>query len=128
MNTNRFKTYPYKTYDAILHVTSYREGQLEGLLTHPRLDAPQKIESLPQVLFLLDELLAREDLLLSYPGVETAARCDLHKLATIRLQILFREHHTWQGCLHWEEEGQALPFRSVLEMIQILDEILADLS
>lgn len=126
MKTNGFKNHPYKTYDAILYVTAYHEGQLEGLLVHPRLGAPQKITSLPQMLFLLDDLLSREDLLLSYPDVDSAGKADFEKLASLRLQILFQEHHTWQGCVHWEELGKSLTFRSVLELIQILDEILTD--
>ncbi len=126
MKTKGFKSYPTKTYDAILYVTAYQEGRLEGLLTHPRLDTPQKIDSVPQMLFLLDELLSREDLLLSYPGSDPIGKHDLRPLATLRLQILFQEHHTWQGCIQWEEGGKSLPFRSVLELIQILDEILTD--
>lgn len=126
MKTNGFKTHPHKTYDAILYVTAYQEGQLEGLLVHPRLGTPQKITSLPQMLFLLDALLSREDLLLSYPDVDSAGKSDFEKLASLRLQILFQEHHTWQGCVHWEEHGKSLTFRSVLELIQILDEILTD--
>ena len=126
MKTNGFKNHPYKTYDAILYVTAYHEGQLEGILTHPRLGTPQKITSLPQMLFLLDELLSREDLLLSHPGADATGKPDLKKLASLRLQILFQEHHTWQGCIHWEEGGKSLTFRSVLELVQILDEILTD--
>lgn len=126
MKTNGFKSYPHNTYDAILYVTAYRDGRLEGFLTHPRLDTPEKITSVPQMLFLLEDLLSREDLLLSYPGADAAARTDLRQIASFRLQILFREHHTWQGCVLWEEGGRSLTFRSVLELIQIMDEILTD--
>lgn len=126
MNTKGFRTQPNKTYDAILHVTAYQAGRLEGFLTHPRMETPRRVESVPQLLFLLDELLSNEDLLLSFPGADTTAKTERQQIATLRLQILFREHYTWQGCVHWEEQAHTFPFRSALEMIHILDEILSD--
>ncbi|MBR5537089.1 MAG: hypothetical protein IKU58_04235 [Clostridia bacterium] len=126
MKTKGFKSYPCKTYDAILHVTAYREGSLEGYLTHPRMETPRRVENVPQLLFLLNELLSDEELLLSFPGADAVGKTDLQQIATLRLQILFREHHTWQGCVHWEEQSNTFPFHSVLELICILDEILTD--
>ena len=46
--------------------------------------------------------------------------------AVFRIQILFREHYTWQGKLVWQDENQEAVFRSVLELIQLIDEILAE--
>ena len=126
MKTKGFRTQPNKTYDAILRVTAYQAGQLEGFLSHPRMETPRRVDSVPQLLFLLDELLSNEELLLSFPGADAAEKNDQQQLATLRLQILFREHYTWQGCVHWEEQSHTFPFRSALEMIRILDEILSD--
>ena len=126
MNIKGFNSHSRRTYDAILRVTSYREGQLEGFLNHPRLETPRRVENVPQLLFLLDELLSDEELLLSFPGTDAVGKIDLQQIATLRLQILFREHHTWQGCVHWEEQSNTFPFHSVLELICILDEILTD--
>ena len=126
MKTKGFRPYPCKSYDAILRVTAYQEGRLEGFLIHPRMKTPQRIDSVPQLLFLLEELLSSEELLLSFPGADPAGKGELQQIATLRLQILFREHHTWQGCVHWEEQSHSFPFRSVLELIHVLDEILTD--
>lgn len=122
----RFKPLPSTTYDAVLLVTSYCEGRLEGMLTHPRLKQAEPIRSVPQMLFVLGELLDQEDALLSYPGTEKIGMKEIEQIATIRIQVLFREHYTWQGCILWEEDQKMLPFHSVLEMIQILDEILTE--
>ncbi|MCM1225087.1 MAG: hypothetical protein NC548_62615, partial [Lachnospiraceae bacterium] len=46
-------------------------------------------------------------------------------IAVFRVQILFREHHTWQGKLIWQDEEQETVFRSVIELLQLFDEILA---
>lgn len=123
---NRFRPIPSTTYDAVLRVTSYCEGQLEGVLTHPRLKQAEPIKSIPQMLFVLGDLLEQEDVLLSFPGTERIGMVDTQQIATIRIQILFREHYTWQGCILWEEDQKAMPFYSVLEMIRILDEILTE--
>ena len=42
------------------------------------------------------------------------------------IQILFREHYTWQGRMIWENENQETVFHSAVELLQMLDEILAE--
>ena len=117
------KLFPCKTIDAILHVTYYEKGMLTGWLSHVRLEKPLKIQNVPQLLFALDEILSQEDV----PVVYHTAKDEMlpeDAIATIWLQILFREHHTWQGRVIWENQRMEAPFRSVLELIEILDEIL----
>lgn len=121
-----FSPFPCRMNDAVLMVSSYQHGEIDGWLIHPRLDGPQKITSVPQMLFMLDELLLREEKLISYYAFEPTGYEQLRRIATFRIQILFRENYTWQGCLLWEEERKEATFRSVLELIQILDEILAE--
>lgn len=122
----KFPPFPCRMNDAVLMVSSYQCGELEGWLAHPRLDGPQKINSVPQMLFMLDELLVREEKLISYYAFEPTGYKEISRIATLRIQILFRENHTWQGCLLWEEQRKEATFRSVLELIQLLDEILAE--
>ena len=119
-----FTPFPCRTDDAILMVTSYQEGELSGVLVHPRLEGPRKIRSVPQLLFLLDEFLLREEGLISYHAFEPTGFSEIQRIATLRIRILFRENHTWQGCVMWEEQRKEASFRSVLELIQLLDEIL----
>ena len=121
-----FGTVPCRANDAVLMVSSYRNGEIGGWLVHPRLDGPQEIQSVPQLLFLLDDLLLQEERLVSYHAFEPTGFENISRIATLRIQILFREHHTWQGCLLWEDQQQAAAFQSVLELIQLLDEILAE--
>ena len=114
-----------QTTEAILYVTHYKEGMLSGWLVHPRVESQIKVQSVPQLLFLLDNILLREDIPIDYYAFEERELPD-STIATIRLQILFREHYTWQGCVVWEDRQLEAPFRSVLELIEILDEILAE--
>ena len=119
------KLMPRQLTDAIFYVTYYKEGMLSGWLVHPRLENPMKIQSVPQLLFSLDSILSREDIPIGYHAFEDRELPD-STIATIRLQVLFREHYTWQGCAVWEDRQMEAPFRSVLELIEILDEILAE--
>lgn len=49
------------------------------------------------------------------------------KLATFELQILFRQHTSWQGLLRWCEKNVEHSFRSALEMILLMDSALRSL-
>ena len=44
--------------------------------------------------------------------------------ATFELKILFRQHGSWQGVVCWKEKGQEQSFRSVLELIHLMDSAL----
>ena len=118
------KLLPRQINDAIFYVTYYEDGMINGWLSHPKEEQPLKILSLPQLLFTLENILSREDMPV---GPHAFANCILPDapIAIIRLRILFREHHTWQGCIIWEDQQMEAPFRSVLELIELLDEIMA---
>lgn len=44
--------------------------------------------------------------------------------ATFELKILFRQHASWQGAVVWKEQKKEESFRSVLELIHLLDSAL----
>ena len=44
--------------------------------------------------------------------------------ATFELKILFRQHTSWQGVLLWRECGTEQSFRSVLELVMLMDSAL----
>lgn len=44
--------------------------------------------------------------------------------ATFELKILFRQHGSWQGSVIWKERKQEQSFRSVLELIYLIDSAL----
>ena len=119
------KQFSSRMADVIFYVRDYRAGQISGWLSHPRLPQPVRIDSVPQLLFLLDEVMEREARPLEFPAYNRSAPTE-DAIATLRLQVLFREHHTWQGLVVWEDEQQQATFLSVLELIKLLDEILGD--
>ncbi len=44
--------------------------------------------------------------------------------ATFVVQVQFRQNATWQGTIQWLEEKESRKFRSLLEMIKLMDEAL----
>lgn len=46
--------------------------------------------------------------------------------ATFSLRILFRQYASWQGSLLWVEGNQQEEFRSVLELLELLDSALPE--
>lgn len=116
---------PCDSREAVIAIRSYENGMLDGWLQHPRLEKEEKLRSLSQMVLLLDGLLDLENC----PGRPLPlihSMCDdREETAVFRVQILFREHCTWQGKLIWQNENKEAVFRSVLELLQLLDEILA---
>ena len=46
------------------------------------------------------------------------------KLATFEIRILFRQNASWQGAVTWLEQGERHSFRSVLELLLLMDSAL----
>ena len=56
-------------------------------------------------------------------SVALSNRCS-SKLATFRIRILFRQNASWQGSVSWIEGNQEEYFRSVLELMVLIDDAL----
>lgn len=44
--------------------------------------------------------------------------------ATFVVQVQFRQNASWQGTVTWAEQNETRHFRSTLELIKLMDEIL----
>lgn len=122
----RGKMIPCQSREAVVTVLSYCNGVMDGYLQHPRLDEKEKLYSLSQLLLLLNGLLDLEDCPNNPLPFVSPIYGDEEGTAVFRIQILFREHHTWQGKLVWENENQEAVFYSGIELLQLMDEILAE--
>ena len=138
MISERFVPYEMKT--SVLKVASYDQKNPVGWLENAYWKGPKRFSNLTQMLFLIDELMD----VLDYPQratvprslapkqerhVEQAVEQDWkpeHWLASFRVSILFRQNASWQGSIQWLEQNSASQFRSVLELIQLLDSVLAE--
>ena len=118
----------------IICVDSYEEGVLQGRLYTPFREM-ERFSSLCQLLLKMDSLLDQQhhtprsytqprvfsDLPPAAQPVWSRAPGRRGEKATFELQVLFRQHASWQGILHWVGENVQQQFRSVLELIVLLD-------
>ncbi|MEG2192481.1 MAG: hypothetical protein RRX95_04285 [Oscillospiraceae bacterium] len=43
--------------------------------------------------------------------------------ATFIIQVMFRQNSTWQGSVKWVETGEETKFRSTMELVKMMDEV-----
>lgn len=123
----RERMIPCNGREAYVTVTSYKNGTMTGYLQHPRLEEKEKLQSLSQMVLLLNDLMDLENCPHPPPLPSIRPGGNGGKgIAVFCIQILFREHYTWQGKLVWQDEKQEFVFHSVIELLQLLDEILAE--
>lgn len=117
-------------------VDSYEEGVLKGRLYN----AYQEMEhfgSLVQFLIGVEAVLEDQQIPQSYTtlrkfsdliptGEGTVASRRIRKgaRATFEVQVLFRQHTSWQGVIIWKEQKMEQSFRSVLELVLLMDSAL----
>lgn len=117
-------------------VDSYEGGELKGCF----FDAWQDMEafdSLSQFLIRMEQMLDYRQEPQSYTqprsfgsflipreNEESPSRIRRGAMATFELQILFRQHASWQGNLIWRDTGMEQSFRSVLELVILMDSAL----
>lgn len=117
-------------------IDSYENGNPQGRLYNSLTD-DESFSSLSQLLIKAEQIL--DDL--QSPQSYTTHRTFSHILqpmenscsgsrvrkgseATFELRVIFRQHTSWQGVIAWLEEKREQSFRSVLEMILLMDSAL----
>ena len=120
------KMLPCHSREAVVTVRTYEDGIMAGCLQHPRLKRKEEFHSMSQMVLLLNSLLDLESCPNQPLPLVHVEQEEKESIAVFRIQILFREHYTWQGRLIWQNENMEMVFRSAIELIQLLDEILAE--
>lgn len=116
---------PCGSREAVVTVMSYDNGIMTGCLQHPRLDGKEALHSLSQMVLLLNSLMDLENCPNPPPPLIHLEPDGREGDEIFRIQVLFREHYTWQGKLNWQKGQREFIFHSAIELIQLLDEILA---
>lgn len=137
MTPNRF--IPYEMKSGLIRVYSYRGKCLRGVLHHPLFPEEQYFDNLIQFLLLMETALDA----LNFPQRSMECRVFDHPeavsrfrppppglgrkpvLATFRISVLFRQHASWQGRLLWLDHKAEAQFRSVLELVGLMDSALS---
>lgn len=139
MNSGREKFIPQEWKTSIIQICGYEERNFRGILQNAYYTEQQTFGNLTQLLFMLDQL--QDTLCYPQKGMETrrfkGEGVTLQEmtplegtaekpLATFKLSILFRQNASWQGTVVWMEERREAPFRSVLELISLMDSVLRE--
>ena len=130
------KMFGNEFHTTIVCVDSYDKHVFCGRLYNPYVDKAIPFQSLMELLLAVDTLLDEMQFPQSFVAkrqfspVRTALQNaeDLSqqkgKLATFALRILFRQNTSWQGSVTWLEGRTDESFRSVLELILLMDSAL----
>ena len=122
----------------VVCVDSYRNSVLSGRFFNPFLEVPQEFCSLAEFLIMMECTLDAMQLPQAYsssrsfgpspvylPG-KPAKLINRGDKATFSLSIRFRQHNSWQGTLTWLESNKTQSFRSVLELVVLMDSALRE--
>ena len=131
--------------NALICVDSCGNGTMQGRFFHPYLESGEGFRSLAELVLKLEQVMdemnfpqaamqLRKFSPVSGPSPESAIPSDAadsvatpenQKQKGIRgtfyLQILYRQNASWQGTVTWAETRQQVSFRSVLELMHLLD-------
>lgn len=119
-------------------VDSYENSVLSGRFFNPFLEAPQEFASLAEFLIMMECTLDTMQLPQAYSASRTFGPTPIYEpgkpiqminrgdQATFSLSIRFRQHNSWQGTVSWLESGKTQSFRSVLELIVLMDSALRE--
>lgn len=125
----------YRT--TILCVDAYEHGVPAGRFYHPYAEEGQSFCSLTELLLKMDRMLDE----MKYPqsfhtvrsfeggteiptGAVPEERPHSGELATFAIRIAFRQNSSWQGSVSWLEGRREQSFRSVLELIFLMNDAL----
>ncbi len=116
-------------------IDSYDQGILKGRFYNEKLEGTP-FDSLSQFLIKVEQELEADDereaksvprTFVSTPPeshTDTVSAVGKGRKATFELQLLFRQHTSWQGVIDWREKGVEQSFRSVLELVFLMDSAL----
>ena len=120
-------------------IDSYEDGVMKGRVRNAYQEM-ESFESLVQFLMIVERILEEQQMPQSYTtlrkfsdlipmeeGSGISGHIRKGARATFELQVLFRQHSSWQGILVWKERKAEQSFRSVLELVILLDSALRDM-
>jgi|WetSurMetagenome_2_1015567.scaffolds.fasta_scaffold278969_2 hypothetical protein len=126
----------------LLCIDAYEEKTLIGRLYHPYFKSARYFNNVMQLLLIVENLFDKMDFPQPFEAIRTFWKHPLTdeigcqteeteistppqgKLANFQLKVIFRQNASWQGSLTWLEQNKEESFRSVLELLLLLNEAL----
>ena len=101
-----------------IYLESCEDGQARGCISGGSIRKPIPFTSLSRMILLLDEQMDIADR--ETPGITEQPST----APSFEIEILFRQNYSWQGKVRWPARRKEAAFRSVLELITIIEMIL----
>ena len=133
---NRICGNEYRT--TVVCIDDYEDGVPVGRFYNPYSPNGEKFRGIVRFLGRMEDTLDR----MNYPQAFTTARAFSRpysnmaapsgeklregKIATFAVRILFRQNASWQGSVTWLENDRSQSFRSVLELVLLMDSALQE--
>lgn len=120
----------------LLSIASYQNKEILGTAECPGLRRRRGFSNLMQLLLVMEEMFnelntpQRSMDLRTFgawreqPPLQEQREEVGPVLATLRVTVLFRQNASWQGTVEWTERRMEAHFRSVLELIMLMDSAL----
>ena len=117
-------------------IDSYENREFSGRFYNPYLSGGQKFQSMTQFLLGMEQALDTMDFPKPFtvtrsfappPDYETGPPEQNYRpgeRATFTVRVLFRQNASWQGSVTWMDGRKEQSFRSVLELILLIDSAL----
>ena len=121
----------YRT--TVICVDSYEGGVPRGRFYNPAREGGIVFESLSQLLVGMEDLMDEYQIPQSFTTVRRFTDTSISpetvaeelgqegRKATFSVRVLFRQNASWQGSVSWLEGKQEESFRSVLELVLLMD-------
>ena len=135
MNTQAYENV-FRT--TLICIDSYDHKVLRGRISNSYYEDSVSFESTMEFLLNMEALLEEMNWPQSFSGKRSFKKTDEApcpmgstehakegKLATFSLRILFRQNASWQGSVFWHDKNQGESFRSVLELLTLMDSALS---
>lgn len=118
-----------------ISIDNYHNEVMCGSLHHPHFESRRYFLSTMQLVKLLESVFTETNYPQAYTTIRSFARHGFMEpapqaesngaIATFHVRVLFRQNASWQGEILWEEKGISESFRSVLELLLLMDSALA---
>lgn len=117
-------------------IDSYENGVLNGRFYNSYFDQGKRFQSTTQFLIEMEQALDTMDFPKAFTVTRTFAPPQeaetgnlvsdyrIGKRGTFTIQVLFRQNASWQGSITWVEGKRKQSFRSVLELLLLMDNAL----
>lgn len=145
MSITPAKFIPREMKTTIIKVYSYQNKNIRGVICNPFFEKDIIFENMMQMITIVERISdslvfpqkamqLRQFSDTNQPAVDKSFDFEVSSdfntllpIATFELEILFRQNASWQGTLVYAEQNLSSSFRSVLELLILMDSVLSPL-